>query len=42
MARSIARIAETNLRKQGVLTLLFENEDDYLRIGSGDVVETVN
>ncbi len=42
VARSIARIAETNLRKQGVLTLLFENEDDYLRIGSGDVVETVN
>ncbi|GAC71761.1 aconitase/homoaconitase [Moesziomyces antarcticus T-34] len=42
VARSIARIAETNLRKQGVLTLLFENEDDYLRIGSGDQVETVN
>ncbi|KAJ1029053.1 hypothetical protein NDA18_002682 [Ustilago nuda] len=42
VARSIARIAETNLRKQGVLTLLFENEDDYLRIGSGDLVETVN
>lgn len=42
VARSIARIAETNLRKQGVLTLLFENEDDYLRISSGDLVETVN
>lgn len=42
LARSIARIAETNLRKQGVLTLLFENEDDYLKIGSGDLVETVN
>ena len=42
VARSIARIAETNLRKQGVLTLLFENEDDYLKIGSGDLVETVN
>ncbi|KAN0061689.1 aconitate hydratase [Thecaphora frezii] len=42
VARSIARIAETNLRKQGVLTLLFENEDDYLRIGGGDLVETVN
>lgn len=42
LARSIARIAETNLRKQGVLTLLFENEDDYHRIGSGDRVETVN
>lgn len=42
VARSIARIAETNLRKQGVLTLLFENEDDYLKIASGDLVETVN
>lgn len=42
LARSIARIAETNLRKQGVLTLLFENEDDYHRIGGGDMVETVN
>lgn len=42
LARSIARIAETNLRKQGVVTLLFENEQDYERIGSGDMVETVN
>ncbi|PKI84853.1 aconitate hydratase [Malassezia vespertilionis] len=42
LARSIARIAETNLRKQGVLTLLFENEDDYLKIASGDLVETLN
>ncbi|PWZ02253.1 putative mitochondrial aconitate hydratase [Testicularia cyperi] len=42
VARSIARIAETNLRKQGVLTLLFENEDDYLKIASGDLVETIN
>ncbi|KAL4401151.1 aconitate hydratase [Malassezia pachydermatis] len=42
LARSIARIAETNLRKQGVMTLLFENEDDYLKIDGGDIVETVN
>lgn len=42
LARSIARIAETNLRKQGVLTLLFENEADYDRIGNGDQVETIN
>lgn len=42
LARSIARIAETNLRKQGVLTLLFANENDYARIGAGDLVETVN
>ncbi|PWN89643.1 putative mitochondrial aconitate hydratase [Acaromyces ingoldii] len=42
LARSIARIAETNLRKQGVLTLLFENEADYEKISGGDIVETVN
>lgn len=42
LARSIARIAETNLRKQGVLTLLFENENDYERISSGDQIETLN
>ncbi|WFD27065.1 aconitate hydratase [Malassezia nana] len=42
LARSIARIAETNLRKQGVLTLLFENDSDYARIDAGDLVETVN
>ena len=42
LARSIARIAETNLRKQGVLTLLFEDEADYDRIGSGDQLETIN
>lgn len=40
VARSIARIAETNLRKQGVLTLLFENEADYELIGAGDRVST--
>ncbi|CAO1627604.1 unnamed protein product [Sympodiomycopsis kandeliae] len=40
VARSIARIAETNLRKQGVLTLLFENEADYELIGAGDQVST--
>jgi homoaconitase len=42
LARSIARIAETNLRKQGVLTLLFENESDYDRISNGDQIETIN
>lgn len=42
LARSIARIAETNLRKQGVVTLLFENEADYDRIAGGDQIETLN
>ena len=40
VARSIARIAETNLRKQGVLTLLFADEADYELIGGGDKVST--
>lgn len=42
LARSIARIAETNLRKQGVVTLLFEDEADYDRIANGDQIETLN
>jgi homoaconitase len=41
VARSFARIHETNLKKQGVLPLWFVDKADYLRIGSGDVVETV-
>ena len=40
VARSFARIHETNLKKQGVLPLWFANKDDYTRIGAGDVVET--
>ncbi|CAD6893428.1 unnamed protein product [Tilletia controversa] len=41
VARSVARIAETNLRKQGVLTLLFKDENDYLKVAAGDKVRTV-
>jgi len=41
VARSFARIHETNLKKQGVLPLWFANTTDYDRIGSGDVVETL-
>lgn len=36
IARSFARIAETNLKKQGVLPLTFENPTDYDRIGEED------
>ncbi|NVO12506.1 MAG: aconitate hydratase [Rhodoplanes sp.] len=32
IARSFARIHETNLKKQGLLALTFENADDYERI----------
>uniref|UniRef100_A0A0W0FY76 Aconitase A/isopropylmalate dehydratase small subunit swivel domain-containing protein n=1 Tax=Moniliophthora roreri TaxID=221103 RepID=A0A0W0FY76_MONRR len=39
--KSFARIHETNLKKQGVLPLWFANKDDYSRIGSGDMLETI-
>lgn len=41
VARSFARIHETNLKKQGVLPLWFADAADYSRVGSGDTVETV-
>ncbi|KAF7437026.1 aconitate hydratase [Pleurotus ostreatus] len=41
IARSFARIHETNLKKQGVLPLWFVDKSDYNRIGSGDKLETI-
>ena len=41
LAKSFARIHETNLKKQGIVPLVFENESDYEEIGAGDVVSTV-
>ncbi|KIM48010.1 hypothetical protein M413DRAFT_439706 [Hebeloma cylindrosporum] len=41
LARSFARIHETNLKKQGVLPLWFVDKADYSKIGSGDVLNTV-
>ncbi|KAL1952132.1 hypothetical protein VTO73DRAFT_1281 [Trametes versicolor] len=41
VARSFARIHETNLKKQGVLPVWFADKADYGRVGSGDVVETL-
>ena len=32
IAKSFARIHETNLKKQGILALTFENPDDYEKI----------
>lgn len=40
IAKSFARIHETNLKKQGVLPLWFANSDDYNEIGSDWTVET--
>ncbi|KAF8167901.1 aconitase family-domain-containing protein [Crassisporium funariophilum] len=41
LARSFARIHETNLKKQGILPLWFADKADYSRIGSGDVLQTI-
>ncbi|KAK9899736.1 putative aconitate hydratase [Cystobasidium minutum MCA 4210] len=40
LARSFARIHETNLKKQGVLPLTFKNQEDYSLIDSGDDIST--
>ncbi|KAI4162565.1 MAG: hypothetical protein LQ342_003796 [Letrouitia transgressa] len=41
LAKSFARIHETNLKKQGVVPLTFADAGDYARIAAGDVVDTV-
>ncbi|PTB69696.1 aconitase iron-sulfur domain-containing protein [Trichoderma citrinoviride] len=41
LTKSFARIHETNLKKQGVVPLTFENEADYDRISAGDEVSTI-
>ena len=38
LARSFARIHETNLKKQGVLALTFADPADYERIGEDDLI----
>ena len=38
IARSFARIHETNLKKQGVLPLTFSNKADYDLIAKGDKI----
>jgi aconitate hydratase len=39
IVKSFARIHETNLKKQGVLTLTFRNKGDYERIRENDVID---
>ena len=41
LAKSFARIHETNLKKQGMVPLTFRNKDDYDRIGACDEVSTI-
>ena len=39
LVKSFARIHETNLKKQGVLTLTFLNKDDYNKIREDDKID---
>ena len=39
LVKSFARIHETNLKKQGVLTLTFMNKDDYNKIKEDDKID---
>lgn len=41
LAKSFARIHETNLKKQGVVPLTFANSEDYAKIDACDEVSTV-
>ncbi len=42
IAKSFARIHETNLKKQGVLALTFTNPNDYEKILEGDKISIIN
>ena len=41
IVRSFARIHETNLKKQGVLPLVFVNPDDYDKVGEDDRIDII-
>jgi aconitate hydratase len=41
LVKSFARIHETNLKKQGMLGLTFQNKEDYDKIREDDVVDVV-
>lgn len=42
LVKSLARIHRDNLINYGILPLLFENKDDYDKIGQGDLLEAEN
>ena len=42
LVKSFARIHETNLKKQGMLGITFDNENDYDRIQEDDVFNFVD
>ncbi len=39
VVRSFARIHETNLKKQGMLALTFDNKDDYDKVQEDDIID---
>ena len=39
LVKSFARIHETNLKKQGMLALTFDNKADYDKIREGDTID---
>lgn len=41
LAKSFARIHETNLKKQGVLALTFANKDDYDKVAEDDRIDVL-
>jgi len=41
LAKSFARIHETNLKKQGVLAITFANKEDYDKIQEDDIIDIV-
>ena len=41
LVKSFARIHETNLKKQGVLTLTFQDKDDYNKIKEDDKIDII-
>ena len=41
LVKSFARIHETNLKKQGMLALTFENKADYDKIAEGDTLSVI-
>lgn len=41
IVKSFARIHETNLKKQGILALTFQNPDDYAKIREDDLLDLI-
>ena len=42
LAKSFARIAQTNLKKQGIIPVIFKDKNDYEKIEANDTISTLN